>query len=86
VLSHPPWRYRTKPNPNSGDLAVTRALASVLTGTSTAQAPHAMVQVRGSVGMRAAIATFDSCDSSRPSRTRPGATTRTLTLTREIWR
>ena len=42
-----------------------RVLASLLTGTSTAQALHVMVRVRGSVGMRATTATCDWCDSSR---------------------
>ena len=46
------------------DLAMVRVLASLLTGTSTAKALHVMVRVCGSVGMRAATATCDWCDSS----------------------
>ena len=55
------------------DLAMARALTSLLPGTGAAQAPHVMVRVRGSVGMRATTATCDWCDSSGALSRRPGA-------------
>jgi hypothetical protein len=59
ALSHAPCELCAPPLTLTltRDLAMARALGSVLTGTRTAQASYAMVRVRGSVGMRVANAT-----------------------------
>jgi hypothetical protein len=68
-----------------------RSLARMLSGTSIAKAPHGMVWVRTSVGIRATTAPRDCCDSSQgPALTLPCAPmalpmpTLTPTLTRDL--